>query len=99
MLVCRYESIFGNRPQLACRPKEGTHFLTESTCRMGGHYTACAQRMDLLDHFGQESGDTKGSREESMLGTHRWDATALLLDRLHSPHGQANQPLGTMGTQ
>jgi hypothetical protein len=53
--------------------------------------------MDLLDRFGQNAGDAKGSRAQSGLGTHRRNAQTMLLDRVHPPHRQKNQQISAMG--
>ena len=51
---------------------------------MGGHHSARAQRMDLLDDFGQDSGDKASSRKQGVLGTHRRNEASMLLDRLYT---------------
>lgn len=59
---------------------------------VGGHYRPCPQRVDLLDHVGATRGNSEGPRAACRFGTQGRDAPPVLLDRMHAPHGQADQP-------
>jgi hypothetical protein len=61
---------------------------------MGRHFAAGAQRVDLLDYLGQERGNAKGSCAKSGFRTDRGHAPTMLLDRVHSPDRQGDQPIG-----
>jgi hypothetical protein len=56
----KYESLFRHGACLTRRSKEGARYLSEGAGGMERHQAARAQRTDLLDHFGQESGDSEG---------------------------------------
>src|SRR3989338_4352976 len=51
---------------------------------VGRYYAARAQRMDLLGHLRQKSGDEGYPHQEGALEAEGWNAQALLLGRLHS---------------
>src|SRR5688572_27310405 len=51
------------------------------------------QRMDLLGDVLQEAGDETGSCAENRHRTQGRQEKTLLLDRLHPPQGQGDQPL------
>jgi hypothetical protein len=87
MLVCWYESIFGNRPCVASRLEEGARRLAQGAREMGGYLPAGTQRVDLLDYLGEAREYAKGPCEKDGLRAHRRDAPAVLLDRVHPPHG------------
>jgi hypothetical protein len=55
--------------------------------------------MDLLDRFRAASGDQDGARTARRFGTQGWDASPLLLDRMHPPHGQADKPFAEIHTR
>jgi len=46
---------------------------------MGGHYSARAQRVDLLGNFRKEARDTQGTRRAGPIPTHRRRPPSLLL--------------------
>src|SRR3989344_4888745 len=51
---------------------------------VGGHYAACAQRVDLLGHFRQKSADARCPYQEGNLEAQRRHAPPVLLGRLYS---------------
>lgn len=52
---------------------------------MGRHYTLGAERVDLLDHLRQKTGDPETACGKSVLGAQRGDAPPLLLGWLPAP--------------
>src|SRR3989344_3161842 len=51
---------------------------------MGGHYAACAQRVDLLGYVRQKSRDARYPHREGTLEAQRRNAQAVLLGRLYA---------------
>jgi len=63
-------------------PAKGASRLARGARGMGGHYSACPQRVDLLGDLRQEARDTQGACRAGTHATDRRHASTLLLARL-----------------
>ncbi len=57
------------------------------------------ERMDLLGDDGEAGGNTERSPAAIAGRATGRETPAVLLDRMHSPDGQEDQPVGAMGSE